>query len=643
MAFGFLKKIVSALTGKKPAQAKGEGKKRSRGGRGNGGGQGNGQQQKGQKGQKGQQRPQNGGQQQKNRGQQQNGGRDGSRDQQKQQRGDRGERRNERRDRGPRNDRGRRGPAPVNTAANEMRPGGEVSAEELAARKAAHEAWDPAQFVVEPQEGKRRFHDFDLPGEVMHGIADLGFKYCTEIQALSLEQALAGKNIAGKAQTGSGKTAAFLVAILTRYLRSPENRAKEGGNPRALVIAPTRELVIQICKDADAIGKYTGLRSLAVYGGMDYDRQRREVLSAPVDLLVATPGRLLDFTKSHVINLANVDTLVIDEADRMLDMGFIPDVRRIMSYLPPKNKRTTMLYSATLNDTVMRLAMNWMEEPYKAEVESETNATDTVKQVVYVIQAKDKFTALFNHIALHQQARTIVFCNRKSTTEDVYESLKIRGVSVEMLSGDVNQNKRLKVLDAFRDGEVKVVVATDVAGRGIDIKGLEYVVNFDFPYEAEDYVHRIGRTGRAGSTGIAISFADEFESYQIPDIEAYINEPLKCTVIRPDDPLLKPIPARGTKLGSVDAMSLAAVDAREAAGEEEKAAAAAMVGANATTGTGAPAILRDNGPQRKLPTFEHALDPKATPPDESDVYSKPVEQKEKLAEWQVTTPEEPQA
>ena len=637
MAFGFLKKIAAALTGKKPqatARAKsdgasganGGGKKRRRGGRGRGkGGEGAGRAQ----GQGGSQKPAA-----STPSRQSASGEKPARSSQP--KAARGERRGERSERGGRGGRGgRRGPAPVNTAANEMRPGGEVSAEELAARQAAHAAWSLESFVVEPMEGKRRFHDFDLPSEVMHGIADLGFKYCTEIQALSLEQALAGKNIAGKAQTGSGKTAAFLVAILTRYLRSPENRAKEGGAPRALVIAPTRELVIQICKDADAIGKYTGLRSLAIYGGMDYDRQRQEVLSAPVDLLVATPGRLLDFTKSRVINLSHVDTLVIDEADRMLDMGFIPDVRRIMSYLPPKNRRTTMLYSATLNETVMRLAMNWMEEPYKAEVEGETNATDTVKQVVYVIQAKDKFTVLFNHIALHPDARTIVFCNRKCTTEDVYESLKVRGVSVEMLSGDVNQNKRLKVLDAFRDGEVKIVVATDVAGRGIDVKGLEYVINFDFPYEAEDYVHRIGRTGRAGSTGIAISFADEFESCQIPAIEEFIKEELKCTVIGPDDPLLKPIPPRHTKLGAIDAEAKAAVDAREAAGEEEKAAAAALVGANAVTGTGAPAILKEDAPQRELPKFEHALDPAKPAPDESNVYAKPVEQTAKTEEWKM--------
>ena len=621
MAFGFLKKLVGLVTGKQPkAQQKGSGKrKRRRGGQKQGG--------------------DNASQGQNSQKPQANSGSGRSNQQSKQQR------RNERNERGERNERRgnrrgdrRKGPAPVNTAAGQMRPGGEISAAEREARRKEHAQWSPESFVVEPMEGKKRFHDFDLPSEVMHGIAELGFKYCTEIQALSLEQALAGKNIAGKAQTGSGKTAAFLVAILTRYLRTPENRAKTGGNPRALVIAPTRELVIQICKDADQIGKYCDLKSLAIYGGMDYDRQKQEVLSSPVDLLVATPGRLLDYVKSRVINLSNVDTLVIDEADRMLDMGFIPDVRRIMSYLPPKNQRTTMLYSATLNDTVMRLALNWMEEPYKAEVESETNATDTVKQVVYVIQAKDKFTVLYNHIALHPQARTIVFCNRKSTTEDVFESLKVRGVSVEMLSGDVNQNKRLKVLDAFRDGEIKVVVATDVAGRGIDIKGLEYVVNFDFPYEAEDYVHRIGRTGRAGSTGIAISFADEFESCQIPEIEEYIKESLKCTVIGGDDPLLKPIPARGSRLGAVDAAALAQVDAREAAGEDEKAAAAALVGANAVTGNGTPAILKVDAPQRELPKFEHALEPKAPPTDESDVYSKPVSQQAKLEEWKIDPP-----
>ncbi len=222
---------------------------------------------------------------------------------------------------------------------NVRRPGGAVADEEQAKRHAEHAVWSVDQYQVEPAEGKKRFQDFDLPTEILHAVADMGFQYCTPIQAQSLEYALAGKNVTGKAQTGTGKTAAFLVAILTRYLRSPESRQEQGGAPRALVIAPTRELVIQICKDAAALGKYCGLRSLAVYGGMDYERQKREVSDAPVDLLVATPGRLLDFVRSRVIDLSKVDTLVIDEADRMLDMGFIPDVRSIVSRLPPKDAR----------------------------------------------------------------------------------------------------------------------------------------------------------------------------------------------------------------------------------------------------------------------------------------------------------------
>ena len=645
MAFGFLGKLVAKLTGKKtaPAQKKAEsgGNGRGRHGRrGRHGSKGGGDQKsadnkpKGGKpsaapsGQKGAlaQKPRQG---------------DRPRDEGRGRRGDR--RDDRRRDRG-RGDR-RRGPAPVNTAADEMRPGGVVTEEERAKRQQAHAAWSIDQFAVAPVEGKKRFHDFDLPGEVMHGIADLGFQYCTEIQALSLQSALEGKNIAGKAQTGSGKTAAFLVAILTRYLRTPDRRAQKGGCPRALVIAPTRELVIQICKDADAIGKYCDLRCLAVYGGMDYERQQRELQDAPVDLLVAAPGRLLDFCNKHVIDLTKVDTLVIDEADRMLDMGFIPDVRRIMGRLPPKDKRTTMLYSATLSDSVMELASQWMEEPFRAEVESEHNATDTVRQVVYVIRAEDKFKVLFNHIALHPDARAIVFCNRKSTTEDVFESLKRRGVNCEMLSGDVNQNRRLKTLEDFREGKIKIVVATDVAGRGIHVDDIEYVINFDFPYEAEDYVHRIGRTGRAGNTGIAISFADEDESFAIPEIEEYINEPLKCTILQEDDPLMKPLEklARGerSELKPVDEAAKAEVDAREAVTEEQKEAAAAMVGAregivvkNAAGKEGIVAIDENAPLQRKMPTFEKALEPK-TVVDESDAYSKPVEQKTRYEEWSV--------
>lgn len=655
MAFGFLKKLAALVAGKKKPSAQ-KGRPGAAAQKKDGAGQGgSGRGKRGRRGRRGGEKAQQEGGRQPKDGAQggasarperkapngatapKRGGGERRRDEQR----ERGERRSERGARAERRrDGSRRGPKSVNTAANEMRPGGVVSAEEMEARKAAHAAWDPASFVVPEMEGKKRFQDFDLPSEVLHGIADLGFQYCTEIQALSLQNALDGKNVAGKAQTGSGKTAAFLVAILTRYLRTPESRAKKGGAPRALVIAPTRELVIQICKDADAIGKYCGLRSLAVYGGMDFDRQREEILAAPVDLLVATPGRLLDFCQRRVVDLGKVDTLVIDEADRMLDMGFIPDVSRIMNHLPPKDRRATMLYSATLTDDVMRLASRWMAEPVKAEVEGDHNATDTVRQVVYVVRADDKFKVLFNHIALHPNARAIVFCNRKATTEDVYESLKCRGVSCEMLSGDVNQNKRLKVLEDFREGAIKIVVATDVAGRGIHVDDVEYVINFDFPYEAEDYVHRIGRTGRAGNTGIAISFADEDESFAIPEIEEYIKEPLKCTIIQDDDPLLKDLPARHTKLGEVDEAAKAEVDAREAVTEEQKAAAAALVGGMVVrnaAGQEGRVIVQEDLPPRPLPTFENALEPKKVV-DETDVYSKPVEQKQRFEEWSLDAP-----
>ena len=424
------------------------------------------------------------------------------------------------------------------------RPGGAVADAEQAERCAEHAKWSIEQYQVVPAEGQKRFQDFDLPGEILHAVADLGFQYCTPIQALSLEHALAGKNVAGRAQTGTGKTAAFLVAILTRYLRSPEARQEKGGAPRALVIAPTRELVIQICKDAASLGKYCGLRSLAVYGGMDYERQKREVMDAPVDLLVATPGRLLDFVRSRVIDLSKVDTLVIDEADRMLDMGFIPDVRSIISRLPPKEKRGTMLYSATLTDDVMKLALQWMEAPVRVEVEGEHVTTETIKQIVYVVTANEKFTVLYNLIQQYPDSRMLVFCNRRSTTEDVADSLSRRGIRCEMLSGDVNQNRRLRVLEDFREGKVRIVVATDVAGRGLHVDDIGFVINFDFPYEPEDYVHRIGRTGRAGASGTAISFADEDESFIIPDIEKYIEEELKCTVLKSDDPLLAKLPPK---------------------------------------------------------------------------------------------------
>ncbi len=461
-----------------------------------------------------------------------------------------------------------------------------------------------------PAEGKKRFVDFGLPNEILHAVADLGFQYCTPIQAQSLEFSLAGRNVAGKAQTGTGKTAAFLIAVLTRYLRTPEKRNLKPGCPRALILAPTRELVIQICKDAEALGKYCGdVRSLAIYGGMDHERQRRELEEAPVDLLVATPGRLKDYMRGRVVDLRQVDTLVIDEADRMLDMGFIPDVRAIVNHLPDRDHRCTMLYSATLNDTVMNLAAMWMRDPVRVEIESDKPATDTVKQIVYIARSEEKFTLLYNHLAKHPEARTLIFCNRKFTTERLAENLRRRGIDCEVLSGDVNQAKRLRILEAFRAGKTRIVVATDVAGRGIHVDDIAFVVNYDFPYEPEDYVHRIGRTGRAGHTGTAISFADEDESFIIPDIEQYINEPLKCSM--PEEWMFAEPPApapRGRRRDRGPAREEAPTEEARPEAKEEPAEPAQPAGAPEPTSTPAPAPAKAESAEAPRPPTAPAKD-----------------------------------
>lgn len=402
-------------------------------------------------------------------------------------------------------------------------------------------SWSVDQYVVAPMEGKVRFHDVNIPESILHGVADLGYQYCTPIQARVLQEVAEGHNVAGKAQTGTGKTAAFLILIFKQFLQQPLPADRPRGKPRALILAPTRELVIQIVRDAEAIGKYCGMHSVAVYGGADYDRQERDLLQTPVDLVAATPGRLLDFRRKGTLDLSSVDVLVIDEADRMLDMGFIPDVKAIIRYTPPKDHRRTLLFSATLSDDVMRLASQWMPAPHVVEIEPDHVAVDTVKQLVYMVRAQEKFTVLYNLLKRPTMGRVLVFANRRDQTDRIAFELKRYGISCEVLSGSVDQKKRMRVLDDFRSGKVKTVVATDVAGRGLHVDAIDHVVNFDLPYEAEDYVHRIGRTGRAGAEGTAVSFACEDESFGIPDIEKYMGESLSC--LYPEDVLLKPLPA----------------------------------------------------------------------------------------------------
>ncbi|MFZ1081215.1 MAG: DEAD/DEAH box helicase [Candidatus Kryptoniota bacterium] len=399
--------------------------------------------------------------------------------------------------------------------------------------------WDGSQFIVPPVDGKKRFQDFDLPIEVMHAISDLGFNYCTPIQAGILPNLLEGLDAAGRAQTGTGKTAAFLISIITHFLKNPMKQPNRKA-PRALILAPTRELVLQIKKDADGLSKYSGLYIAAVLGGIEYKQQRDILAAERIDIVVATPGRLLDFKQQGSIRLDKVEVLVIDEADRMLDMGFIPDVRRIIESTPPKTKRQTMLFSATLTPEVNRLASRWTREPSIVEIEPEQVVVKTIKQIFYLTTDSEKFKVLYNLIAVRGLQRVMVFANRKDTARELKDRLSSHGINCALLSGDVEQVRRIKRLENFRSGNVKVLVATDVAARGIHVEGISHVVNFTLPENPEDYVHRIGRTGRAGASGISISFATETDSYSLPAIKKYLGEDIKS--VYPEDDLLTPLP-----------------------------------------------------------------------------------------------------
>ncbi len=408
--------------------------------------------------------------------------------------------------------------------------------------------WDVAEFKVEPEEGKVRFHDLELHPKLMRSIHALGWEYATPIQGEILPGTLKGKDMAGRAQTGTGKTAAFLISIINHCLKNPLQKHSMSC-PRALIIAPTRELAIQIGKDSDGLNKFTGLRTVVLFGGMDFTKQQRQLDEGLVDIIVATPGRLLDFENRKVVNLRFTEIMVIDEADRMLDMGFIPDVRRIIFKTPPKEKRQTVLFSATLTDDVMRLAAAWMIDPERIDVEPEQVATDTVDQKVFIVTDDQKFQLLYNIIKTDEPERIIIFTNRRDQAERLSDDLARYGHRNEMLSGAVNQNRRTRILEEFRAGKVRVLVATDVAGRGIHVDGVSHVVNFNIPENPDDYVHRIGRTGRAGATGQSITFACEMESFELPKIEELIGMELKCKMPPeelfaelPDAPPRKPRP-----------------------------------------------------------------------------------------------------
>ena len=394
--------------------------------------------------------------------------------------------------------------------------------------------WTPEQFQVPPMEGKTRFQDLALDPRLLHGIADLGFQYCSPIQAAVLPKTLRGHDAIGKAQTGTGKTAAFLITVFNDLLNNVPEDERYLGEPRALIIAPTRELVQQIADDAAKLGKHTGLHIVALIGGMDYQRQLNQLNSRLVDVVVATPGRLLDFQQRKDLYLDQVELLVIDEADRMLDMGFIPQVKRIVRSTPRNTQRQTLLFSATFTPDIIALSEQWTYQPVHVEIQPERVATDTVEQKIYMVTEREKFQLLANLLRMPEATSVILFANRRDETRWLYEKLKKQGFNCGIISGEIPQNKRTSTLQQFKDGKLQVLVATDVAGRGIHVDGVSHVINYALPEDPEDYVHRIGRTGRAGASGTSISFASEDDGFLLMPIEELLGKKLACEMPPPE-------------------------------------------------------------------------------------------------------------
>ncbi|MCG2572586.1 MULTISPECIES: ATP-dependent RNA helicase RhlB [Acinetobacter] len=373
------------------------------------------------------------------------------------------------------------------------------------------------------------FETLNLHPQLKQAIDALGFTSMTPIQEKVLKFTLAGHDAIGRAQTGTGKTAAFLISIINDLLNNPIQEQRYRGEPRALILAPTRELALQIEQDAKDLTKCTSLNVVTLLGGVDFDKQRKQLDAGFVDILVATPGRLIDFTEQKEVWLDQVEFLVIDEADRLLDMGFIPAVKRIVRFSPRKEQRQTLMFSATFSYDVLNLARQWLFEPVTVEIEPEKKTNADVEQRVYVVSNRDKYKLLQEVLHNEPIEKVMIFANRRDQVRRLYDSLKKDGYKVVMLSGEIAQDKRLKMLDQFKNGQHNIMIATDVAGRGIHVDGVSHVVNFTLPEQSDDYVHRIGRTGRAGSQGVSISFLSEDDAFYLSDIEKAIGQKLPLT------------------------------------------------------------------------------------------------------------------
>ncbi|MDW7711532.1 MAG: DEAD/DEAH box helicase [Deferrisomatales bacterium] len=374
------------------------------------------------------------------------------------------------------------------------------------------------------------FDQLSIPPELKAGIAACGFTHLTPVQARSLPPTLEGKDLAVQAQTGSGKTLAFVTTIFDRFLRTPR-RPTKGVCPRAIVLTPTRELAVQVHSDAIQVGANLPFRSLAVYGGIDY-RKQREDLAQGIDLLVGTPGRLIDYLKQRVYHLKDVEIAVIDEADRMFDMGFIGDIRFLLRRMSPFDKRQSLLFSATISDRVMELSYEYMNVPGLVEITPERVTAEKVEQVLYHVNSREKFRLLLGLLQAEPWEKALVFVNTKRAGNMVQERLERNGYPATVLSGDVDQARRLKIVQKFISGDVRILVATDVASRGLHVDRISHVFNYDLPQNAEDYVHRIGRTARAGASGKAVSLACEDYVYSLGEIEGYIGHKIPVEQVR---------------------------------------------------------------------------------------------------------------
>ncbi len=374
----------------------------------------------------------------------------------------------------------------------------------------------------------------------MQSIDATGFSYCTPIQAETLPLALQGKDVAGQAQTGTGKTAAFLIATYAYLMSHPASEQRRRNQPRALILAPTRELAVQIHKDAVALGQHTSFKLGLVFGGTGYDSQRQQ-LEEGVDILIGTPGRIIDYFKQHVFDLKAAQVLVLDEADRMFDLGFIKDIRYLLHRMPEPAKRMSMLFSATLSYRVQELAYEHMNNPQKIEIAPEQVTAKQVTEVVYYPANDEKIPFLLGILGSSGFTRAVIFVNTKRVGEKIDAFLQGNDYGAALLTGDVPQQKRLRLLNEFTDGKLNILVATDVAARGLHIPAVSHVINFDLPQDAEDYVHRIGRTARAGASGAAISFACEEFVFSLPEIEEYIGHRIPTGSVNPEL-LIKPKP-----------------------------------------------------------------------------------------------------